>query len=89
MQIFLQFLGDGRFHGLNELQQKTELNDKQTKQVVAFLTEFGFAEMSYGNEKVKISEAARKLFAQTARALTNENILCSESCIRLGFCIAS
>ena len=65
MQTFLELLGDGGFHGLNELLQKTELNDKEAKQVVAFLTEFGFAEMSYGNEKVRISKAARKLLAQT------------------------
>ena len=65
LQGILELLGDGRFHGLNDLQKETELSEKQTREIVAFLTEYGFVETKNGNEKVRISKAARKLLAQT------------------------
>jgi len=65
LQGILELLGDGRFHELNELQKETELSEKQTREIVAFLTEYGFVETNNGNEKVRISKAARKLLTQT------------------------
>ena len=61
----LELLDDGRFHALDELQEGTELSENQTKTIVAFLAEYGFAEMNKGNDKVRISKAAKKLTAQT------------------------
>ena len=62
----MELLSDGKFHGLEDLQMETELNVKQTKAAVEFLTEYGFMETNNGNKKVKISKAAKKLFAQKA-----------------------
>ena len=65
LQNILELLDDGRLHGLDELQEKTELSEKQTRELVAFLTEYGFAEINHGNKNVRISQAAKKLLAQT------------------------
>ena len=64
-ESILELLGDGRFHALDELQEEIELNENQTRAIVVFLAEYGFAEMKKGNDKVRISKAARKLSAQT------------------------
>ena len=61
----LELLDDGRFHELAELQEETQLNKNQTRTIVEFLAEYGFAEMNKGNNKVRISKAAKKLLAQT------------------------
>jgi DNA-binding IclR family transcriptional regulator len=59
----LELLDDGRFHALDELQEETQLNENKTRAIVAFLTEYGFAETNKRNDKVRISKAAKKLLA--------------------------
>ena len=59
----LELLCDGSCHSLLELQTGIRLNEKQVKEVTAFLTEFGFAEMT-DSSKLRIREDAKKLFAQ-------------------------
>jgi len=65
LQNILELLSDGEFHGLEELQMKTELNEKQTRTIVEFLTEYGFAEMHHENEKVRINKSTRNLLEKT------------------------
>jgi len=45
LQGILELLGDGRFHGLDELQEETELSENETRAIVSFLAEYGFAEI--------------------------------------------
>jgi len=66
LQEILELLSDGKSHGLEDLQNKTKLNIKQTEAAVEFLTEYGFMETENGNRKVRISKAAERLFAQKA-----------------------
>ena len=47
-----------------ELQIGAQLSENQTREIVAFLAEYGFVEMDQGNEKVRISNTAKELFAQ-------------------------
>jgi DNA-binding IclR family transcriptional regulator len=54
---------DGRYHRVEEFMEKTELNEEHTREILAFLIEYGFAEMNEGNEKARISENAKKLFS--------------------------
>lgn len=65
IENILELLGDGNYHELNELQDKTGLTQKQTRVVAEFLTEYGFVEMSQ-DEKMKISRNAKKLLVPTA-----------------------
>ena len=41
------------------------MSENQTKAAVVFLTEYGFAEMTFNNEKVRISKTAKKLLEKT------------------------
>ncbi len=64
LQGILELLVDGRVHKLNELKKGTELSERQTAEIVAFLTKYGFLETNNENETVRISKAAKKLLAQ-------------------------
>jgi len=57
----LEMLGDGRWHGLEEIQQKAELNEIQVQQITDFLRAYSFIEADQENKKVKINEEARRL----------------------------
>ena len=63
LRHILELLCDGRCHSLVELQTGGSLNEKQVREVTDFLTAFGFTEMT-GNQKLRIREDAKKLFAQ-------------------------
>jgi hypothetical protein len=66
LQDILELLGDGKFHGLDELQVRTRLSEKQAREVVAFLTEYGFAEMNRQKTKIRVSKDAKRLLTETA-----------------------
>jgi hypothetical protein len=50
---------------LHELQVGAQLSESQTRAAVEFLTEYGFAEMTDNDQKVRISNTARKLLEKT------------------------
>jgi hypothetical protein len=64
LQNIIDLLCIGRCHTLDELQKETNLSDKQIEATVAFLVNYGFAEMNKGND-VRITRVAQKLFTQT------------------------
>lgn len=64
LQNIIDLLCIGRCYTLNELQEETHLSDRQVEATVAFLVNYGFAEMDKGNE-VRITKVAEKLFTQT------------------------
>ena len=59
----LELLGDGKYHGVEELQEEIELSAEQTREILTFLTEYGFAEMNQRNEKARIRKDAKKLLS--------------------------
>jgi uncharacterized membrane protein YukC len=61
----MDLLCDGNCHSQSELQNVAQLKEYQARAVIAFLTEFGFAEMNNENAKLKITNVARKLFAKS------------------------
>ncbi len=64
LKSIIDLLCNGKCHSQSELQNAAHLSEYQTKEVVAFLTEYGFAEMSNGNEKLELTNAARILFSK-------------------------
>jgi hypothetical protein len=64
LQNILNLLCDGRCHSLVELRTEADLSERQIKAAVAFLIDYGFAEMNKGIQ-VRISRAAEKLITQT------------------------
>lgn len=61
----MDLLCDGNCHSQPELQNAARLSEYQIREVVAFLTDYGFAEMTSGTEKLKLTIAAKKLFARS------------------------
>ncbi len=66
LEALLELLSDGRLHGLRELQEITQLCEEPNRWIVEFLVEYGFAEISDGTQRVRISKAARELLINTA-----------------------
>jgi len=61
LQDILELLCDGTCHSVYELQVGAQLKETQTRAAVEFLTEYGFAEWTGNDGKVRISETAKEL----------------------------
>jgi hypothetical protein len=61
----IDLLCDGNCYSQSELQNVAQLKEYQARAVIAFLIEFGFAEMRSENAKLRITNVARKLFAKS------------------------
>ena len=64
LQNIVDLLSDGKCHTSDELQKVANLSERQIDAAVAFLVDYGFAEMNKKNE-VRITRIAKKLFNQT------------------------
>lgn len=63
LQNIIDVLSDGKCHTSDELQKATNLSERQIDAAVAFLVDYGFAEMNKRIE-VRITRVAEKLFKQ-------------------------
>ncbi|MCW4006198.1 MAG: hypothetical protein NWF04_06345 [Candidatus Bathyarchaeota archaeon] len=66
IEMVLEVLSDGEWHSIMEIQQLTELNEQQTKEIAAFLFEYEFAKVDVESNKVRISKCFRELLTQVA-----------------------
>ena len=62
--MVLEVLGDGKWHGTEELRQQMDLTSEEMKEIAAFLCKYGFAEIDDANSKLKINPAFKKILAQ-------------------------
>ena len=63
--IVLEVLGDGKWHGIEELRQQTDLTSEEMTEVAEFLGKYGFAELDDSNSRVKINRAFKRILAQS------------------------
>jgi hypothetical protein len=63
--MILEILGDGEWHGIEELQQRMKLNEYEIQQVATFLSKYEFAKVDDVNKKVKINRNFQKFLAKT------------------------
>jgi DNA-binding IclR family transcriptional regulator len=63
--VLLEILGDGRWHGLAELQRQVGLAEYKVQGIAAFLSRFDFAVVDEANEKVRISRGFQEFLART------------------------
>ena len=61
----LELLGDGKWHGIEELRLMLELNDHEFQEITMFLSKYDFANIDEKKRRVKINRDFRKLLAQT------------------------
>lgn len=60
----LEVLSDGEWHGMEELQQLTELNENQVREIAAFLFEYDFVKMDAENRKVRLNRCFQEFLTQ-------------------------
>jgi DNA-binding IclR family transcriptional regulator len=63
LESILELFADGRYHGVEELIEESALSEEQAREILAFLIEYGFAEMNEKKEKARISRDAKGLFS--------------------------
>ena len=63
--MLLELLGDGKWHGLEELQQQIGLDACKVQGIAVFLSRFDFAVVDEANRKVKAHRDFQKFLAQT------------------------
>ena len=62
--LVLELLGDGKWHGTEELLLKLGLDERKLEEVTAFLGNYGFVKIDKKNKKMKINKDFQKLVAQ-------------------------
>jgi DNA-binding IclR family transcriptional regulator len=60
----LEVLEDGKWHKLEEISERTKLNEGQTLQIVSFLEEYEFVTSKEKRKMVKVREAVREFLTQ-------------------------
>lgn len=58
-QLF-ENLRDGRWHSLNEMARKTNMDEEKTKLIISFLEEFSFIQIDREKKKVRLDALTRK-----------------------------
>ena len=62
--MILEILGDGKWHGIEELLLRLELNEHKFREIAAFLNKYDFVKIDEKNRRVKINRDFKKLLAQ-------------------------
>jgi predicted transcriptional regulator len=63
--VILELLGDGKWHGTEELLLRAELNEQKLQEITGFLSKYGFVKVDVKSRKVKINKDFKKLLVQT------------------------
>jgi DNA-binding IclR family transcriptional regulator len=63
--MILEMLSDGKWHGIEELQQRLELNERKVQEIITFLNKYDFVKIDKEHGKVKINQNFQKLLTQT------------------------
>jgi DNA-binding IclR family transcriptional regulator len=64
IMMTLEILGDGKWHVIEELLVRLELNEHKFREITAFLNRYDFVKVDEKNRRVKINRDFRKLLAQ-------------------------
>jgi len=65
LAMVLDILSDGKWHGIDELQQRLELDEREVRVIAAFLSKYDFVKSDEENRKVRINRDFQKLLSQT------------------------
>ena len=60
----LEFLRDGEWHTLEEVEKKLELDEESISKLFAFLREYNFIIVDEEDGKVKLEENVRKFYSK-------------------------
>jgi len=62
---FLEMLGDGQWHLLEETQRKLKIDKNQIRKIVKFLRKYNFIMVDEKSKRIKLEETVREFLAQT------------------------
>ena len=62
--MLLEVLGDGKWHGIEELQLRLGLNERKVQEIMTFLNKYDFVKVDKERGKVKINRNFQRLLAQ-------------------------
>jgi DNA-binding IclR family transcriptional regulator len=62
----LEILNDGKWHALEEIQQKAGLSESQSLYITEFLKEYEFVILDEEKKKAKLNREAKKFLTKTA-----------------------
>lgn len=62
----LEVLGDGEWHTLREVEQKTSLGTDQIQRLIEFLKEYGFITVDEMERRLRLDETVQELLMQTS-----------------------
>jgi hypothetical protein len=62
--VLLEILGDGKWHGLAELQQQAGLAEYKVQGIADFLCRFDFAVVDEANRKVRVNRDFQEFLAR-------------------------
>ncbi len=65
LAMVLDILSDGEWHGIDELQQRLELDEREVRVIATFLSKYDFVKSDEENRKVRINRDFQKLLSQT------------------------
>jgi hypothetical protein len=63
--VLLEILGDGKWHGLTELQQQAGLAEYKVQGITGFLCRFDFAVVDEANNRVKVKREFQEFLMRT------------------------
>lgn len=63
--MILEVLDDGKWHGIVELQERLELNEREVQEITIFLTKYDFVKIDKEHERVRINRSFQRLLDQT------------------------
>jgi DNA-binding IclR family transcriptional regulator len=62
--MILEMLGDGKWHGIEELRLRLGLNELKVQEITMFLNRYDFVKIDKEHRKVKLDRNFQKLLAQ-------------------------
>ena len=65
LAMVLDILSDGKWHGIDELQQRLELKEREVRKIATFLSKYDFVKSDEENRKVRINRDFQRFLAQT------------------------
>ena len=59
-------LGDGKWHGIEEMRKQMDLNESEIREITKFLNEYEFAEIDNSNKRIRVARDFQRIPAQNA-----------------------
>ena len=63
--MILELLSDGKWHGIQELLLRLEINEQKFQEITTFLNKYSFVKIDEKNSKIKTNKNFQRLLAQT------------------------